>query len=78
MTRKMSDGGALAGAPAVEKISATAKQLDRDHGTAPPAPVVDLVAHRALRLALDHLDAAGLCACWTAAPTRRCRGRWSA
>lgn len=51
-------------------------------GTGPAGCVVTLGearARRAERLALDHLDAVGACACWTSTRPRRCKGRrWTA
>jgi hypothetical protein len=40
----------------------------RDYATRPPV--------RSLTIALDHLDDAGLCCCWTSPDPRRCL-RWS-
>ena len=63
---------------AVPKIFAATKQVDHPQHSG-SAVVYDLVDARSQRLALDGLDAAGWCACWTATFPRTClRRRWSA
>lgn len=48
----------------------------RPQDTANTIPSVVTRPPSSLSLALDHLDDAGLCACWTSPDPRRCR-RWS-
>lgn len=56
--------------------SAVSRQLDCTQDSAPTSPSVVTTPRSSLDTALDHLDDAGLCACWTSPYPRRCR-RWS-
>jgi hypothetical protein len=76
MTNPRPPGG---GAGVRESVSG---QLDWTHDTADASPSFAQRVTRApvpsLVATLDHLDAAGVCACWTAPRRRRCRARrWS-